>query len=49
MEHEYDYNGIITAEGPLVFVVKTRDGEPNNPFILLYSIFFNTYSLSTFR
>lgn len=34
MEHEYDYNVIITAEGPLVFVVKTRDGEPNNPFIL---------------
>lgn len=34
MEHEYDYNAIITAEGPLVFVIKERNGEPQNPFIL---------------
>lgn len=34
MQHENDYKVIITAEGVPVFLIKCRDGQPENPFIL---------------
>ncbi len=34
MEHENDYQVIITHEGTLVFLIKKREHEPEKPFIL---------------
>lgn len=34
MEHENDYKVIITNEGTLVFLIKTRAQEPDKPFLL---------------
>ena len=34
MEHENDYQVIITHEGTLVFLIKSRRQEPEKPFIL---------------
>lgn len=34
MEHENDYEVIITHEGVLVFMIKSRPLEPEKPFIL---------------
>lgn len=34
MQHENDYSVIITNEGPLVFIIKARDTEPESPFLL---------------
>jgi len=34
MQHESNYEVIITHEGPLVFIIKSHQDEPENPFIL---------------
>lgn len=34
MLHENDYRVIITHEGVLVFLIKCRDDQPENPFLL---------------
>ena len=34
MEQERDYKVIITNEGILVFMIKSRKGEPVKPFVL---------------
>ena len=34
MEHENDYQVIITHEGTLVFLIKSLESEPEKPFIL---------------
>ena len=34
MENEGDYQVIITHEGMLVFIIKTRETAPEKPFIL---------------
>jgi len=34
MEQELDYKVIITNEGILVFMIKSREGEPLKPFVL---------------
>lgn len=34
MQHENDYQVILTNEGVLVFLIKNRSGQPERPFIL---------------